>query len=308
MKYIIPRNKLVPDLSFEDVLRSGSILKDRDGRPLTQHIFVYRGTDPRLPTSALVPVGRMFFFVLGLIYVPDKALSLLDYVAEPFKAAQTLTSGGLTDLVFGNIPEPLKTLLEKAVEHALSPEKELKAITAGVSELTKMDALYLPGVQIVEIDHLMIPRGFLRAERHHVLLTYERQDGGRATYTLAFFGAQAETMFDSMSSVVLTARWRAEFAHLVQMVKEEQIDTGPLWTAATEKYQARYGGDWNKHIDELVAEVNKVFYDALDRKGFTQARGLAEVLKRIGPLVPHYRQVPELRDWVRALEEGRWFS
>ena len=27
MKYILPRNKLVPDLSFEDVLRSGSILK-----------------------------------------------------------------------------------------------------------------------------------------------------------------------------------------------------------------------------------------------------------------------------------------
>jgi hypothetical protein len=42
----------------------------------------------------------------------------------------------------------------------------------------------------------------------------------------------------------------------------------------------------------------------LKQNGFTPQLGLAEVLKRIGPLVPYYQRAPELKEWVRALGEA----
>jgi hypothetical protein len=354
MKYIIPRNKLIPDPSFEDILNSGALIRDEGGTPVGQGLYIYRGSDPRLPNSALIPFGKMFLFQLGMIYLPDKVFSLLDHAKEPFEAVLPLLSFGLGQLemapevvlmageeaighaLSGGIRQETRpknmfeifsstkpagtrpmniteyaTSREKQVEarprgiseHKLSPGKQYYTKPANVSDLVNKGALYLPGVQIVEIEHQMIPTTILRRKIYRALLTYERLDGQRASYTIVSWGPPGPALFAAFSTVVLASRGRGEFAHLVSTIKTEQTDAELVWASYIEQYKARYGEDWRNHIGELITGVNQVVNERLQQKGFTEQRIAAEVLERLAPLIPHYQQVPELKEWVRITEQ-----
>jgi hypothetical protein len=115
---------------------------------------------------------------------------------------------------------------------------------------------------------------------------------------------RSSKVFEAMISFALRARRRGEFSHLTSTIKREQVDGDALLVSYIEKYQSRYGEQWQQHTVELLTEVNQVCDEDLERKGFTQQHLYAAVLERIAPLLPYYRQVPELRDEVRLLEEG----
>jgi hypothetical protein len=304
VKYIIPRNKLIPDPSFEDILNSGPSFKDTEGKPIGDPGFLYRGSDRSLPKSAMLPEGQLFWFNLGQIFLPNKAKTYFDLAVESLKIGTTIVLGGAFESVVGELPIYLAALVHTGIEHTLFPEKEHAAPKAnpGVADLVSKGALYLPAVQMVEVEHQVIPR-VLRKPEHRIFFTYERLDGERTTYGLRFFSSLAPDVFDGMISFALRARRRGEFGQLASIIKTEQFNGDAVLASYIEKYQSRYGAEWQKHAVELLAEVNQACDEELERKGFTKQNLYAAVLERIAPLLPYYRQVPELRDEVRILEE-----
>lgn len=352
MKYIIPRNKQVAAPSVDNILKSGALLKDKDGNQVGQGIFMYRGSDHSLPKKDLVPLGKMFLFHLGMVYVPNKVFSFLDHAREPFAAVMPIMSGGLSE-IFDMLPAPIGPMVEELIDeglssemrpearpknmvevlfsrdkpkmnvvdyalssemqlatqalnierHFLTPEKYGAALPTNTSDLVNKGVLCMPSVQIVEIEHQQTPSGFLRKEEHRVLMTYERRNGERASYILVSWDALGPKLFEAFSSVVLASRRRLEFAQMVTAVKAEAVDAEPLWASHLETYRSRYGEEWAKHLNELIVEVNKLVNQELERKGVTAQRISTKILGRLGPLLPYYRQVPALNDWVRILEE-----
>jgi hypothetical protein len=305
VKYVIPRNKLIPDPSFEDILNSGASFKNKEGKPIGDQAFLYRGSDHSLPKSAMLPEGQLFWFNLGQIFLPNKAKTYFDLAAESLKIGTTMVLGGAFESLVGELPIYLAALVHTGIEHTLFPEKEHAAPSANpvVADLVSQGALYLPAVQIVEVEHQVIPR-VLRKPEQRVFFTYERLDGERTTYGLRFFSSLAPTEFEAMISFALRARRRGEFSHLSSIIKTEQFDGDAVLASCIEKYQSRYGEQWQQHVVELIAEVNHACDEEIERKGFTKQHLYAAVLERIAPLLPYYRQVPELRDEVRLLEEG----
>jgi hypothetical protein len=169
----------------------------------------------------------------------------------------------------------------------------------------KRGAIFLPGVQIVEIEQAVDPGGFLSSGTHRLILTFERVDGQRTTYTIMRFVApKTQIYIDAIITVILRSRWKAEFEYLAAAVRSDFANANPVWDEYIAKYKTRYGAEWGKHVKELIAEVTDVLDAELKQKGFTPQLGLAEIFKRIGPLVPYYQQAPELKDWVRALGEA----
>ena len=140
---------------------------------------------------------------------------------------------------------------------------------------------------------------------HRLILTFEQVDGQRTTYThMRFVAAKSQAHIDAIITVILRARWKAEFKYMATAVMSEFVDAGPVWDEYIAKYQARYGGEWGKYVKELTAEVTDALDAKLKEKGFTPKLCMTEILKRIQPLVPYYQQAPELKDWVRGLAEA----
>lgn len=353
MKYIIPRNKHVPAPSVDDILNSGALLKDKDGNQVGQGIFMYRGSDHTLPKKALVPLGKMFLFHLGMVYVPNKDFSFLDYAREPFEAVMPLMSGGLSEIL-EKLPMPIGPMAEEIIEdvlspamhpdakpknvvevlfsrakpkmnvvdyansaegqlatkalnierHVLTPAKHGGAKHTNISDVLNQGILYMPGVQIVEIEHQVTPGGFLRKEEHRVLMTYERLNGDRASYILVSWEAIGPKLFEAFASVLLASRQRYEFAQMVTAVKTEEVAAEVLWASQLEACRSRHGEQWPKYINEPIVEVNKLVNEELRKKGVTAQTLSAKILERLAPLLPYYRQAPLLRDWVQILEEG----
>jgi hypothetical protein len=54
----------------------------------------------------------------------------------------------------------------------------------------------------------------------------------------------------------------------------------------------------------LSADINRFADAELERQGFTTERAMAVILNRIGPIIPYYQQIPQLRDLVTGLEEA----
>jgi hypothetical protein len=302
MKYTIPRNRQIPDLTFAEVLGSGALAKDKARSPEGDAVFAYRGNNPRLPKSDFISFGKVFPFKFGLIFIPDPPPRFGDYLAETISATTTLLIGVLPKMAL----DALAQTPGGGHQSGISTAKGLAAKpgTDVIAKLEKQGALCLPGVEIVEVEHQLDPGGFLRKKSHHTVLTYERVDGQRATYSFATFSPTAERQVAATIECVLKSRAAGEFDYLAGAVRAEQLDAEPIWASHLEQYRSRYGDDWAKHIDELSADVKKVADAELERKGFTTERGMAEILKRIGPLIPYYRQVPQLRDLVTGLEQG----
>ncbi|MCU1267112.1 MAG: hypothetical protein JWM21_3430 [Acidobacteria bacterium] len=302
MKYVIPRNRQIPDPSFADVLRSGALARDKTGNPEGDNVFAYRGSNPKLPKSDFISLGKIFPFTFGLIFIPDQAQGFGDYLAETISATTTLLVGTLPKMAIDSQIQPLS-----AGDHsALFAAHELatRPLNETIAKLVKLGALYLPGVEAVELEHQVDPGGFLRKGSHHSVLTYERIDGTRTTYSFATFSATAERLVNATIECVLQSRAMGEFDYLAGAVKSEQVDADQTWAAHVETYKKRYGDEWIKHIEELSGDVKKVLDAELEQKGFTTERAMAAILERIGPLVPSYRQAPKLSDWVKGLEEA----
>ncbi len=296
MKYTIPRNMQIPDPTFADVLHSGALAKDEAGHAVGQGVFAYRGANPRLPKSDLISMGKLYPFTFGSIFIPDKAQGFDQYLAETLNATMTL--------LVGVLPKRAIDAMVQTPGGAQHKELASKAGNDTITKLENMGAFHLPGVEIVELEDVVDPGRFLRKGSHHSVLTYERLDGHRTTYSFATFSATAERLVQATIERVLKSRAMGELDYLIAAVKSEQIDAEPTWTAHIETYKGRYGPDWVKHIAELSADVKKVLDDALERKGFTKERAMAVILERLGPLASQYRQVPQLRDLVKGLEEA----
>jgi hypothetical protein len=302
MKYIIPRNRQIPDPTFEDVLSSGALAKDKTGSPEGDAVFAYRGNNPRLPKSDFISFGKVFPFKFGMIFIPDPPPRFGDYLAETISATTTLLIGALPKMALDALAQTPGASPQSAISTAKG--RAAKPGSGVIAKLEKQGALCLPGVEIVELEHQLDPGGFLRKKSHHSTLTYERVDGQRATYSFATFSPKAERLVDATIECVLKSRAVGEFDYLAGAVKAEQIDAEPIWASHIEQYKSRYGNAWAKHIDELSADVKKVADAELERIGFTTERAMTEILKRIGSLIPYYRQVPHLRDLVNGIEEG----
>jgi hypothetical protein len=306
-KYIIPRNRQIPDPSFADILNSGPSLKDSTGGPAGDRQWVYRGRDPKLPKSAMIPLGKLFPFTFGLIYVPEDNRLLSDFSAEALRAGAPLALVGIAASSLGGLPLAITAGAYAAIAQSVSPERASGAQPPRdlSAEWMKRGAIFLPGVQIVEIEQAVDPGGFLSKGTHRLILTFERVDGQRTTYTfMRLVGPKSQAITDAIITIILRARWKAEFDYLVAAVKSDHVNADPVWNEYIERYKTRYGGEWGKHVKELIAEVTDVLDVELAQKGFTPQLGLAEIFKRIGPLVPYYQQAPELKEWVRALAEA----
>ena len=169
--------------------------------------------------------------------------------------------------------------------------------------MASQGAIAFPGAQIVEIEEQIV-KGLICRKSPRVLLTYEALNGQRQTFTLITWNSAVDAkLFNAYSTVVLASRWRAELAYLVSDIKRKAVDTTLLWPRYATQYQERYGKDWSKHAHELITEVNQIINEELDRKGIREPQIAAQVLARIAPLAPHYRQVPQLSEFVRSIEE-----
>jgi hypothetical protein len=308
MKYIIPRNKLIPDPTFEAILQAGPRFTDKDGNPVGDPSTLYRGNDMSFPKSAKLIEGMLFWYNEGAIYIPNFASYAdvyFDLSKQALKAGATIVLGGAVESIVGELPIYLGALVHAGIEHKLFPEKEhdashLKMIAA---DLVTKGAVYLPYVQLVEIEYQMIPPKFLRKAEHRFLFTYERLNGERTTYGFWTYSSNPQ---DKFVLGMLDARLKSELGYLIPLIQGEQINSEQVWASHVEKYQSRYGEKWREHGAELVTEFKNACDEELERKGFMgQGQGLhAATLERIAPLVPYYRQIPRFKELVQFLESG----
>ena len=127
MKYIIPRNKLIPDPSFEDILKAGPRFTDKDGNPVGDPLTLYRGNDMSFPKSAKLIEGMQFLYNEGMVYIPkfaSYAEVYSDLSRQALKAGATMVLGGAVESIIGELPIYLGALLHTGIEHKLFPEKE----------------------------------------------------------------------------------------------------------------------------------------------------------------------------------------
>jgi hypothetical protein len=258
------------------------------------------------PKSAKLIEGMLFWYNEGTIYIPKFASYAdvyFDLSRQALKAGATMVLGGGVESIIGELPIYLGALLHMGIEHKLFPEKEdaashLKMIAA---DLVKRGAVYLPHVQLVEIEYQMIPPKFLRKAEHRFFFTYERLDGERTTYGLWMYSSNPQ---DAFILATINARMRCEFGYLIPAIKGELANAEQVFASLVEKYQSRYGEKWREHGTELITEYQNLCDEELERKGFTGQLLHAAVLERIAPLVPSYRQVPRFKEMVQFLESG----
>jgi hypothetical protein len=306
MKYIIPRNKLIPDPTFEGILQAGPKFTDKAGNPVGDPSTWYRGNDMSFPKSAKLIEGMQFLYNEGIVYMPKFASYAdvyFDLSRQALKAGTTIVLGGAVESIVGELPIYLGALLHTGIEHKLFPEKEhaashLKMVAA---DLVKKGAVYLPYVQLVEIEYQMIPAKFLRKAEHRFLFTHEGLNGERTTYGFWMYSSNPQ---DKVVLAFIDARLKSELGYLIPMIQGEQINSEQVWASHLEKYQSRYGEKWREHGAELVTEFKNACDEELERKGCKGQRLHATMLERIAPLVPYYRQIPRFREMVQFLESG----
>ena len=171
------------------------------------------------------------------------------------------------------------------------------------SELERRGALYLPGVDLVELEHHLDPPTLLQRKiRHRWVLTFERRDGTRTSYTLAWrLPKDAKTDVTGMTAGMLAARRDGEFDQLAHLAMAEHVDFKAIFQSKLNEYRQRYGNELGLHWAELQADVGSACASELERIGFTEQKGAAIALERLAPLIPAYEQVPVLPDAVDAL-------
>lgn len=303
MKIVIPRNKLVPDPNFADVLLSDP-MTDAQKNPIVLPTTLYRGKDINFAASKNLGEGWRFWNSDGWIYLPKYASPAEREFAiakEAFmESISPLISFGFESTV-GEVPSQFEKLVESFIERKIFPEKEsAEPTTIGefADGLIKRGAFSLPYIQIVEIEYQKVPR-FLRQPEHRSLFTYENPSGEKETYGYKYPSAASEARIISLA---LQKRQNFELDHLISQIKDEQTDTKALMNQVVQKYQSQFGEKWEEHRGEMIEEYFNRRDEEAERKGFNEQRLYAEILNRIAPLVPFYRQIPLYSDWVTILE------
>lgn len=309
MKYVIPRNRLVPDPSFEDIIQAGARFKDNNGNPIGDPSTLYQGNDINFPRSAQLVEGMLFHYNQGMIYIPKWASysdMYLNFSKHAVKSGITTVLAGGLESIIGELPVYLGAAVHTGIEQTLFPEKEhtnshLKMLA---DELVKKGAIYLPGVQLVEMEYQIVPPTFFRKADHRFLFTYEKLNGERSTYGLHFQSSHPPDIFEQFISGIIDTRWQSEILYLTGIIQAEQIDQNSVMNSTIKKYQSLYGEQWREHIPELLAEFKEVCDAELERKGFMGQRLHAAILERIAPIVPYYRQVPRSSEMIKMLEDS----
>lgn len=304
MKYIIPRNKLIADPSFENILRAGPESVDKDGNPLGNPFVLYRGNDMNFPSAAKLIDGKLIHYNGGMVYLPKFASysdMYLNFSKESLKHGVTQILAGGLESIIGELPIYLSAGVHTGIEQTLFPEKEeadlrLKKTAA---ELTDKGAICLPWVQLVEIEYQIFPASFFRKANHRFLYTYEQLNGERKTYGFHSFTSNSQ---DHIVLSAISARMLYEFGSLTESIKFEQVNGQQLWITLVDKYRALYQEKLGAHAAELLAEYQELFEQELKQKGFTDQSLHAEMLKRLAPLLPYYRQIPRYNVMVQIFE------
>jgi len=306
MKYIIPRNSLVPDPSFEDILLAGPKFSDEAGNPIGDRSTFYHGNDISFPRSAQLVEGLLYWYNEGAIYIPKFASAsdqYLNFSKEMMKIGVTSVLGASVESILGEMPRSLQAGVHTGIEHILFPEREhaVTQLQEIVEDLRKKGTVYLPYVQLVEFEYQMVPPRFLRKAEHRFLFTYEKLNGERMTYGML---AQSSDPQDAFIAATIRARMGSEFGYLISAIKCEQVNTGQILAAAIEKYQSLYGEKLIEHRAEIRVEFQSRYEQELKQKGMTDQFLHATLLERIAPLLPAYRQLPQYDQALRYLEES----
>lgn len=306
MKYIIPRNSLVPDPSFEDILLAGPKFRDEAGNPLGDELALFRGNDITFPRSARLVEGLLYWYNEGAIYVPKFASESdqwLNFSKGMAKMGATSILGAGAESILGELPLYLKAGFHTGIEHVLFPEREHAAtqLKEIVEALKTKGAVFMPYVQLVDFEYQMIPPKFLRKAEHRFLFTYEKLNGERMTYGISVHSSNPQEGF---VAATIRARMGSEFGYLISAIKGEQVNAAQALAAAIEKYRSLYGEKLIEHGAEIVTDFQSRCNEELKQKGMTDQRLHATLLERIAPLLPAYRQLPQYDQVVRYLEES----
>lgn len=312
-KYVVPRNPAVPDASLLDVIGSEPIVKDNAGKVVGEHMPVFRGREIKMTLSNMLSPGYLYAFQVGWIYVPDRKRTDAEWLFEGAKEAAMMVVPGIADATggFSRITEEIaRGLIEKVPtsRRERADESAKKSLDEVAADLEKRDTLCCAGADLVEIEHVLYPGGFLTKDDHRCVMTYERRSGERSTYALRFRGPSSNDAAPGFLKIMLKARSAADFGWVISTVQGEQVDANAIWQTQLDEYKQRYGDDLPAHASELRDAFNSAINAELERKGLTNQRVAEIALGRLGPMIPYYDAVPVLKangtDVLRSAAQG----
>ena len=305
-RYVMPRNPALPDVSLREVVYSPPLFRNAKGQVTGDAVPLYRGDAPKV--AAMVSPGTLYEFRLGWLYVVQGPNSPAEWMFSAAKEAAMFAAPGVGELAgpFSEIvTEVTRKVIEEIPTNRSEREQSLKGASGDVAaELEKRGAVCAAGVDLVEIAYYVDAPGFLSSkEVHRCVMTYERRDGQRTIYTLAWRGANGQRNVNAIMTDMITARRDGEFDQLVYRVASEYLDVYAIARAKVEEYQTRFGDQAEAHRAELVADLDAAYKAELDRAGYSEQRAAATALERLAPLIPHYEKVPLLNEAVGALRK-----
>lgn len=310
-KYAVPRNKDIPTASLAEVLTSEPLVKNQDGTVAGSPLRLFEGRAAPLPMSALLRAGKLFAFKLGWLYVPDERQSEARGLVEAARAAALLVLPAVAEATgsFSKFVEEIgkELLAADANENGNAQKSSGTGINrdAYLKMLNDRGTVCLPGVDLVEVEHQVVPRKWLAKEGHRLIMTYEQPGGEHKTYSMIYDSPHAQQIATGQIAWLLESRWLGEFSYLLQQVKLEQIGGSEaieaIGAAVAQEYKAKYGDKVADHF----SEVNDAFQNACDaelkRKGGTLSQAGESILGRLAPMIPYYEQVPVLNQGLSAL-------
>jgi hypothetical protein len=306
-KYVMPRNPMIPEMSLHEIVSSEPLMRNANGQVVGDPVPVYRGNSPKLSITSMYSPGTMYLFKLGWLYVTQGPSSPSEWMFGAAKEAALMTAPGIGELA-GPFSELVTEITRKLMEEVHTSRAEghkgaLKGKTNDVaSELQRRGALFLPGVNLVEIEYFLDPpKLFSKKEWHRCVMTYEKRDGKRTSYTVGWRGPIGKLNVGATMNDMMAARRDGEFGQLMTLVVSEHVDLDAIAKSKLEEYRKRFGDALGEHWAEFEADLNATCEAELARVGLTRQRAASIALERLEPLIPSYETVPVLSEAVREL-------
>ncbi len=298
--YAVPRNPAVPSPAFGDVITSEPLTRDRDGRPAGDRVRVYRGGEIPPPGSTLLDTGPLVCFERGLLFVATTGhpewREVLQQVGE--MATKRASSAALELALDVALPmhemiaRPLRSAsLENFVGELTGHDPVKEQVAALELRLSSGHTLALPYVNIVRVRSERAWRWGRLRNATWIVLTLETSSGETTTYCVA-------GLDPGFPGHCMRCRFEQEFLHLARAVWNELLDLQGLWRSLTDRYPnlstvvvGRVWDDWKGNVQARVAA-----------RQITQAQVAALVLRRLEPLLPHYRRIPRVLERIQTVE------
>lgn len=150
---------------------------------------------------------------------------------------------------------------------------------------------FIPFVEIVEV-------AYRQAYDHLDCVTVAREDeqGARTGYHFA-------PMKSAWPGLIMAARFEVELDFLRAEFLRDVLDLAAIEETIIGRARTRYGDlVWPDHRTDLLAEAAAVAEQQLTERTITAGRASAAILEQLAPLLPEYRQTPELAGRIAALE------